>query len=140
MFKSISRRAFSITPARSNFAKMQLIGSVANVQAKETKDGSTFLTYALAVSKFSPLSPADDFGKRNVTEWYNITVFDDKQVSLFQNYMGNGARVYVEADVKQRTVIDENENKLVFTSLTQTKVEVLRFPKKPEADVEEVEV
>lgn len=132
MFKLIaSQRTFSSSAIRSQFAKMQLLGTIGNVTARETKDGVPFLTYSLAVNRYAP--QAAEEGKTTVADWYNISVFDDKQVTFFQNHLRSGAQVFVEADVRQRTIVDETgENKLIVTTLRQTSYDVVRFPKKLE--------
>lgn len=132
MFRSIvSQRSFSSSAVRGQFAKMQLLGTIGNVTPRETKDGVPFLTYSLAVNRYSPQSAEE--GKSTVADWYNISVFDDKQVTFFQNHLRSGAQVYVEADVRQRTIVDESgENKLIVTTLRQTSYDVVRFPKKLE--------
>lgn len=122
-------RSFSSSAIKSQFAKMQLLGSVGNVTARETKDGVPFVTYSLAVNRYSPLTAEE--GKSTVTDWYNISVFDEKQVTFFSTHIRAGAQVYVEADVRQRTLVDESgENKLIVTTLRQTGYDVVRFPKK----------
>lgn len=129
----VSHRAFSSTASRNAFAKMQLLGSIGNITSRETKDGNPFITYSLAVNRYS--SQVGEDGKNIATDWYNISVFDGKHVTFFQNHLRPGAQLYVEADVKQRTLVDESgENKLIVTSLNQTNFDVVRFPKKLEAE------
>lgn len=134
MFKSlVSTRTFTSSAVRSEFAKMQLLGVVGNITARETKDGVPFVTYSLAVNRFSPQTAEE--GKNTVADWYNISVFDDKQVSFFQSHLRSGAQLYVEADVKQRALVDESgDNKHIVTTLKQTHFDVVRFPKKLDAD------
>ncbi|EEQ38312.1 putative cytochrome P450-DIT2 [Clavispora lusitaniae] len=134
MLKSaIFTRTFSSSASRAAFAKMQLLGTIGNVTARETKDGVPFITYSLAVNRYSPQNAEE--GKNTVADWYNISVFDDKHVTFFQNHMRSGAQLYVEADVKQKALVDESgENKHIVTTLKQTHFDVVRFPKKLESD------
>lgn len=136
MLRSIvSQRSFSSSAIKSQFAKMQLLGRIGNVTHRETKDGVPFVSYSLAVNRYSPLNAEE--GRNTVTDWYNISVFDDKQVSFFQNHLRSGAELFVEADVRQRTLVDESgENKSIVTSLRQTHFDVVRFPKKLDAEAE----
>ncbi|OBA20949.1 putative telomere binding protein [Metschnikowia bicuspidata var. bicuspidata NRRL YB-4993] len=127
-------RAFSST-ARKNLAKVQLVGRIGSIHHKETKDNRPFITYSLAVDRFAPNEAQE--GSSNVTDWYNVTVFDDRQVAFFEAHMQKGAQIYAEADIKQKTVQDEAGEKLVYTTMTQTRYEVLRFPKKKEPETEE---
>lgn len=139
MLRSINAaRSLSSSATRNAFARMHLLGSIGSIFEKETRDGTPYLNYSLAVNRYSPLSAQD--GKNTVTDWYNISVFDEKHVSFFQTHLNPGAQVYVEADVKQRTVLDESgENKQVFTTLRQTRFDVVRFPRKKEEELEPVE-
>lgn len=125
MFQSI--RQFSQSSVRSAFAKMQLFGSVGNISAKETKNGAPFITYSLAVNRFAP-------GEENnsTTDWYNISVFNDKHVQFFNDYLKPGMQLFVECDVRQNAYLDENETKRYSTNLTQTSYNVVRFAKRQE--------
>lgn len=136
MLRSITQtRAFSASAARNAFAKMQLLGSIGNITMRETRDGVPFMTYSLAVNRWAPQSAAE--GKNTVTDWYNISVFDEKHIAFFGKNLASGAQVYVEADVKQRAVTDESgENKLIVTSLRQLNFDVVRFPKREAAEPE----
>ncbi|KAM9890988.1 hypothetical protein OXX79_011043, partial [Metschnikowia pulcherrima] len=69
-------------------------------------------------------------------DWYSLSVFDDKQVAFFQNHLDKGAQIYAEADIKQKTVQDEAGEKSVYTTMYQTRYEVIRFPKKKEPTAE----
>lgn len=130
MLRSIAqKRSFSSTAARSAFARMQLLGTVGNINFRETKDKTPFLNYSLAVNRYAPQQSEE--GRNTVTDWYSISVFDEKAVNFFQKHMGKGAQIYAETDVKQRTLLDESgENKQTYTSLVQTRFEVVRFPRK----------
>ncbi|GEQ68697.1 hypothetical protein JCM33374_g2365 [Metschnikowia sp. JCM 33374] len=128
-------RAFSSTAARGAFAKIQLLGTIGSITEKETKDNRPFINYSLAVDRFSP-GEAEE-GKSRVTDWYNLSVFDDKQVAFFSKHLRKGAQVYAEADIKQRSVADEAGGKSIYTTMTQTRFDVVRFAKKPEAAAEE---
>lgn len=126
-------RSFSSTTARSDFARMQLYGCIGKIVARESKDNVPFLTYSLAVNRF--LGGAD---KTRTADWYNISVFDEKHIAFFENHLGPGAVLIVDADVSQKQLADENgENKQIFTTLKQKKFDVVRFPKKAEEEVEE---
>ncbi|KAF8000744.1 hypothetical protein HF325_004533 [Metschnikowia pulcherrima] len=134
MLKSIAAtRAFSST-ASNKFAKIQLLGRIGNITYKETKDNRPFLNYSLAVDRYAPNDAPE--GKLTVTDWYSLSVFDDKQVAFFQNHLDKGAQIYAEADIKQKTVQDEAGEKLVYTTMYQTRYEVIRFPKKKEPTAE----
>lgn len=131
MFKQ-SIRSFTSTSARSAFAKMQLMGTVGNVAAKETKSGAPLITYSLAVNRYSPNEE-----NQRATDWFNISVFNERHISFFNDYLKPGMQLYVECDVRQKQLVDESgENKRYVTNLHQTNYDVVRFAKKqdPEED------
>ncbi|KAF3988445.1 hypothetical protein FT663_03297 [Candidozyma haemuli var. vulneris] len=117
-------RSFSTSAARSHFAKMQLLGNVGSINTRETKDGVPFLTYSLAVNRYNPQA------ENGQADWYNLSVFDEKSVNFFQNHLRAGASLFVEADVRQREIVDSNGEGKIVTSLRQTSFHVVRFPKK----------
>lgn len=140
MLSSITRqsiRSFSSSASRSTFAKMQLLGTVGSVNNRETRDGVPFINYSLAVNRFNPQGSIEE-NNRTVTDWFNISVFNEKHVNSFNSFLKPGVQLYVECDVRQRVVTDENdENKQTFTSLKQVNYDVVRFAKKTEEVVEE---
>lgn len=107
---------------------MLLLGTVGKVEPRETKDGSPFFTYSLAVNKYNP-SAADN----RSTDWFNIAVFNERQVEFCNNHMKPGMKLYVECDVSQRIIEDENgENRHSVTNLRQLNYDVVMFPKREE--------
>lgn len=132
MFK-VAARSFSSSAIRSNYARMQLYGTIGKIISRESKDNNVFLTYSLAVNRY--MGAGED--KSRLTDWYNISVFEDKQIEFFENFLAPGAALIVEADVTQKLVTDESgENKQVYTTLKQKRFDVVRFPKKPEVEEE----
>lgn len=121
-------RSFSVSATRNTFARMQLLGTVGSVNFRETKTGTKFINYSLAVNQFDPSSE-----DKKTTDWFNISVFDEKQIAAFEKFLRPGAQLFVEADVRQRVLVDEEgENKHTLTSLKQVRFDVVRFPKKLE--------
>lgn len=125
-----SIRSFSNSASRNAFARIQILGSVGQVQARETRDGAKFLTYSLAVNRFSPT--AED---NKQTDWFNISVFNESQVSSMEKFLKPGVQLLVEADVSQRVLEDEKK----VTNYKQNKFDVVKFAKRdvdPEAEEE----
>ncbi|KAG7195158.1 ssDNA-binding protein, mitochondrial [Scheffersomyces spartinae] len=121
-------RSFSVSATRNAFARMQLLGTVGSVNFRETKNGTKFINYSLAVNQYDPSSEDN-----KTTDWFNVSVFDEKQISAFEKFLRPGAQLFVEADVRQRVLVDEEgENKHTLTSLKQVRFDVVRFPKKLE--------
>lgn len=107
---------------------MQLLGTVGNVAARETKSGTPFITYSLAVNRYAPNEE-----NNRTTDWFNISVFNERHISFFNDYLKPGMQLYVECDVRQRVLADEDgENKKYVTNLQQTAYDVVRFGKKEE--------
>lgn len=130
-----SIRSLSSSAPRLDFARMQLFGVVGKVVQRELRDNVPFLTYSLAVNRF--VGGRDD--KTRVTDWYNVSVFEEKQVQFFENHLGPGATLIVDADVTQRQVVDESgEGKQIYTTLKQRKFDVVRFPAKKHDGEEEI--
>ena len=107
---------------------MNLLGTVGSVSSRETKDGLQFINYSLAVNRFNP---NESDGKS--TDWYNISVFNERHISFFNNYLKPGMQLYVECDVRQRQLSDENgEHKHTVTSLNSKSVTMLLdLPRRP---------
>lgn len=124
-------RTFGSTSARNAFAKMNILGTIGSVIPKETKDGIPFLTYSLAVNRYSP-SGVDN----RVTDWFNVSVFNERHVGFFNTYIKPGAQIYVECDVRQKQYVDENGETKYMTALRQLDYDVVRFAKRSEEEVE----
>lgn len=129
----LSTRSFSLSATRSNFARMQLSGTIGKIVARESKDSTPFLTYSLAVNRY--LGGPE---KARITDWYNVSVFDEKHIEFFENHLAPGASLIVDADVTQKLVTDESgEHRQVYTTLKQKRFDVIRFPKKAEVETDE---
>lgn len=127
-----SIRSFSNSSLRSSFAKMQLLGTVGNVNFRETRDGVKFINYSLAVNKYAPSEE-----HKTTTDWFNISVFNERHVDSFEKFLKPGVQLFVECDVRQRVVTDEDsDNKYTLTSLKQTSFDVVRFAKKEKVEEE----
>ncbi|KAK6198747.1 putative telomere binding protein [Scheffersomyces amazonensis] len=125
-------RSFSSSPARSAFARAQFLGSVGHVNLRETKDGNKFMQYSLAVNK----STRDG---QQLTDWYNITVFNEAQVASLEKFLKSGSRLIVDADIRQSTWVDEENVTHHSTNFRQTHFELLSFGRRPESESEAVE-
>ncbi|KAK6454099.1 putative telomere binding protein [Scheffersomyces xylosifermentans] len=130
-----SIRSFSSSFVRPSYARIQILGTVGNVNFRETKDGVKFINYSLAVDRYSP---ADEDGK--TTDWFNVSVFDEKQILAFEKFLKPGVQLVVDADARQRVVADESsETKYTLTSLKQRHFDVVRYAKKTPAAEEVTE-
>ena len=131
MFQQV--RGFASSSLRAAFAKMSLMGTVGNVATKETREGVPYIRYSLAVNRYSP-----NASEERVTDWFNISVFNERHLNFFKDYLKPGMQLYVECDVRQRTIADENgENRRSLNSLRQTSYDVIRFAKRPEEQSQE---
>ncbi|CAK7901723.1 single-stranded DNA-binding protein Rim1p, mitochondrial [[Candida] anglica] len=124
-------RSFSSSSSRSAFAKLTLLGSVGSVQHREKKDGSPFINYSLAVNHFVPNS------EERPTDWFNISVFNERQVKFFSDHITPGTQLYVECDFRQNTVVDENGDKRVYPNYVMRNFDIVKLRKKEENFEEE---
>lgn len=123
-------RSFSLSTARASFSRVQLLGTVGNVHFKETRDGVKFINYSLAVNRYAP---HEESGK--LTDWFNVSVFDERQIATFEKVLKPGMQLYVEAEAKQRQVQDEQSgSNYTLTNLKQRSFDVVRFAKKQEEE------
>ncbi|ODV81417.1 nucleic acid-binding protein [Suhomyces tanzawaensis NRRL Y-17324] len=122
-------RTLSSSIVRPSFARVQLLGTVGSVNFKETKDGVKFINYSLAVNRYSPNE------EDRTTDWFNVSVFNENQVSAFEKFLKPGVQLFVEADARQRVVADEaSESKYTLTSLKQRSFDVVRYAKREETE------
>lgn len=131
-------RRFSATPIarRPGFARAQILGTVGNVNFKETREGSKFVQYSLAVGKYDPRAEEE-----NRTEWYSISAFDERHVATFEKVLAPGAVILAHVNISLRQVIDEETgNTRLVTNYKQTSFDIIRWPKKKDAGEGEGEV
>lgn len=73
-------RSFSSSAARSNVAKMTLVGRVGtDISELTSAAGRRYIKYALAVNT-----------SKEHTSWFNIAVFDDNAINFMTNYVTKG--------------------------------------------------
>lgn len=130
-----SLRSFSTSVVRPSFARVLILGTVGNVNFRETKDGVKFINYSLAVDRYAP---TEEDGK--TTDWFNVSVFDEKQIAAFEKFLKPGVQLLVDADARQRVVADESsDSKYTLTSLKQRHFDVVRYAKRTPTEEEETE-
>lgn len=126
-----SIRSFSVSAARQSFAKVQLLGTVGSVYFRETKDGVKFINYSLAVNRYNGQE------EEQTADWFSISVFNERAIQTFEKILKPGMQLFVEADVKQRQVQDEQSGQNYnLWSLKQNSFDVVRFAKNKEEQVE----
>lgn len=127
MFKSIltksSVRCFSASPIGRDMSKMSLIGTIGSeLTQQETSQGKKYVKYAMAVNSKQ---------KSGSTSWFNIAVFNESQINYMTQYLGKGAKIYVEADALN-TSFEKEGVRSYSLMLFQNNFETLRYPKKAE--------
>lgn len=77
----LSKRSFSSSAARAYFAKGQILGRV-GVEPEESlsASGRRYVKYPVAVQTNKDYPP----------HWFNVVVFNDKQVDFVSNYVKKG--------------------------------------------------
>lgn len=113
-------RSFSHSAVASKgFARAQLLGTVGNPEFRETSKGDKFITYGLAVDKYNGPDAEP------TTQWYNVAVWDPKQVSILEKFLSKGTRLLVDADIS----IKKSEDGRTFTTFNQRSFEFLQYKK-----------
>ncbi|KAG2731773.1 hypothetical protein G9P44_005360 [Scheffersomyces stipitis] len=121
-----SLRSFSTSVVRPSFARVSILGTVGNVNFRETKDGVKFINYSLAMAR----PPTGSI----------VSVFDEKQIAAFEKFLKPGVQLLVDADARQRVVADESsDSKYTLTSLKQRHFDVVRYAKRTPTEEEETE-
>jgi single stranded DNA-binding protein len=100
-----SVRAFSTSPLRASFAKLQAIGRVTNdFEVQQSANGVPYIRYTLAVNN-----------RDQQASFFNIAVFNPSAQDFMQKHIFKGSQVYIEADVSSRKYETPNgENRYTF--------------------------
>ncbi|KAL3419430.1 ssDNA binding protein [Phlyctema vagabunda] len=116
-------RAFSTSTPKSSFAKMTIIGRLADTPSVEaTSTGSEILKYAVGTNS----GPKDN----QRTSWFRVVSFmPEGSQRDFIAGLDKGTLVYVEGDASMSTYQDETGKTRSSLSVIQQKLEVLS-PKK----------
>ncbi|KAH8791795.1 hypothetical protein BGZ57DRAFT_749139 [Hyaloscypha finlandica] len=121
----LSARTFSTAPARSSFAKMTIIGRLADTpELQATSTGQEILRYAVGTNS----GPRDN----QKTSWFRVTSFlPEGPHRDFIASLDKGTLVYVEGDASMSSYQDAEGKTRTSLNLVQQKLEVLS-PKKPQ--------
>ncbi|KAN0115138.1 single-strand binding protein family [Hyaloscypha variabilis] len=119
----LSARAFSTAPARSSFAKLTIIGRLADTpELQATSTGQEILRYAVGTSS----GPRDN----QKTSWFRVTSFlPEGPQRDFIASLDKGTLVYVEGDATMSSYQDAEGKPRNSLNVVQQKLEVLS-PKK----------
>ncbi|AOA63298.1 Single-stranded DNA-binding protein [Komagataella phaffii CBS 7435] len=121
MLPLIAKRSFHVTAA-AKLAKMSIIGTIGtDLVPQETSNGKKFVKYSVAVNNKNK-------NGEQVTSWFNVAVFNDKQIDYMTKYLGKGVKVYVEADATN-TPYEKEGIKTYSFMLFQNNIEALKYPK-----------
>ena len=105
--------------------RVTLVGNTgADSQIHTTKDGRSFATFDVATSE-SWLDP-DTRERRERTDWHKVAIYRKGLVSLAEEWLGKGSRVYIEGQLRNNRNFDTN------TGHTHTNTEVAVTPRKGE--------
>ncbi|CDK26513.1 unnamed protein product [Kuraishia capsulata CBS 1993] len=121
-------RGFSST-SKNAMAKMSLIGTIgSDLEQATTSTGKEYLKYSVAVNGGSKDAPQ--------TSWFKIAVFNPTEIKYMNQYLGKGAKVYLEADVSNNSYEKADGTRATSLMLFQTNLETIKFPKR---DIDEAE-
>lgn len=122
--RASAARAFSTSNPRSSFAKMTIIGRLADTpELQATSTGQEILRYAVGTNS----GPRDN----QKTSWFRVTSFlPEGPQRDFIAGLDKGTLVYVEGDASMSQYTDAEGKPRSALNLIQQKLEVLS-PKKP---------
>ncbi|PMD24234.1 ssDNA binding protein [Hyaloscypha hepaticicola] len=120
----LSFRTFSTSSTRSSFAKMTIIGRLADTpELQATSTGQEILRYAVGTNS----GPRDN----QKTSWFRVTSFlPEGPQRDFIAGLDKGTLVYVEGEASMSQYTDAEGKPRSALNLIQQKLEVLS-PKKP---------
>ncbi|TVY78231.1 Single-stranded DNA-binding protein RIM1 [Lachnellula suecica] len=120
-----SARAFSTSTPRSSFAKMTIIGRLADTpEVQATSTGHQILKYAVGTNS----GPKDN----QKTNWFKVTSFlPEGPQRDFIASLDKGTLVYIEGDASMSQYEDAEGKPRSALNIVQQKLEVLS-PKKPQ--------
>lgn len=124
LFTSLKTVTPKLARPASSFARLSVLGRVGQEPAVgETNLGKQFLRYSVATNPTKDGPPS----------WFNITVFEPKQIEFTLNYVKKGALVHVEANVANTTFEKPDGATGYGTNIYQTKIDIIRNPYSGEA-------
>ncbi|CAR28239.1 hypothetical protein ZYGR_0N07320 [Zygosaccharomyces rouxii] len=117
MFRPIFQRGFHATSRKLDLSKMTIVGRV----------GSEFTEYTSQNNnRYLKYSVASQPRREGQTNWFNVTVFNDTQISFLTQYVRKGALVYVEADASNYTFEREDGSRGTILNLVQKDFNLLK--------------
>lgn len=97
--------------------KAIILGNVgADPEIRTTQSGSRIATFSMATSE-SWKDKATGEKKEN-TQWHRIVVFNDALVTVVENYIKKGSKLYVEGQIETRKWTDQNGIDRYTTEIT----------------------
>ncbi|CAG8972014.1 hypothetical protein HYALB_00008299 [Hymenoscyphus albidus] len=120
---TVSARSFSTSASRSSFAKMTIIGRLADTpELQATSTGNEILKYAIGTNS----GPRDN----QKTSWFRVTSFIPEGPQRdFIASLDKGTLVYLEGDASMSVYQDAEGKTKSSLNIVQQKLEVLS-PKK----------
>ncbi|KAK2630256.1 hypothetical protein QTJ16_001076 [Diplocarpon rosae] len=117
-------RTFSTSSPRSSFAKMTIVGRLADSpELQATSTGQEVLRYAVGTNSGR--------GENQKTNWFKISSFlPEGPQRDFITSLDKGTLVYVEGDASYSKYSDKDGKEVQSLNLVQTKFDVLS-PRKP---------
>ncbi|GMM34024.1 Rim1 protein [Saccharomycopsis crataegensis] len=126
MFRQLTSKPFQLAARRnaSSFARLSVMGRVGGEpEAQETDAGKVFVKYSIATNPTKDGPPS----------WFNISVFEPKQVEFCGNYLKKGALVLVEANVINKSYEKPDGTTAYATNYYQQRIDIIKNPYNPDA-------
>lgn len=109
--------------------KAILIGNVGDIQIFNTKTGHTAVTLSVATSETWQDRASGE--QRKKTEWHRVVIFDEQLVTVAQEYLKVGCKVYVEGQIQTRKWKDKDgseHDREIVLSEHRSKFIILNHP------------
>jgi single-strand DNA-binding protein len=99
----------------SSLNKVILIGNVGNdPDVRTMQSGDKVINFSLATSE----SWKNSSGERQTkTEWHNVVVFNKGLISVIENYVSKGSKIYIEGQIETRSWEDQSGVKKYTTEV-----------------------
>ena len=113
--------------------KVMLIGNLGrHPEIHGIQNGGCCVTFSLATSESWRDRTSGE--RRELTEWYNVVIFDEQLAEVASKYLATGSKVYIEGQLQTRKWQDkdgrERRTTEIVLSQHRSKLIVLNHPRR----------
>jgi single-strand DNA-binding protein len=96
--------------------KVTLIGNVgADPEIRSTADGKKIANFSLATTESWKDKMSGE--RKQKTEWHKVVIFSDPLVSVVQNYVKRGTKLFIEGQIQSRKWTDNTGQERYVTEI-----------------------